>query len=222
MDNVVISYVKCLFIKQQLLYFRELYDEPSKGCFGFYTKLSPHLIALNNCKDFIDTVGLFIKDNVDLRQLRKSLTSQLECIKYIRHRICGHIDDLLAEQAVRWTPQILMDTETIRETEKRDYYVAELFAKSIIESTLNSFQKDFSNQTIFKSEIDIMYPPNFREFMTFIGDINEDCISFLEKLSNFLKTSVTFYKNFKDSIPAILEAGEMEFGTKEAKSKRNR
>ena len=222
MDNMVIAYVKSLFIKQQLLYFRGSYNEPSKGCFAFYTKLSPHLIALNNCKDFIDTVGFFIKEDVDLQHLRKSLTPQLECIKYIRHRICGHIDDVLAEQAIRWTPQVLMDTGTIQESGKKDYYVAELFAKSIIESALNSFQKDFPNQTIFKSEIDIMYPPNYRELMTFIGEANEHCISFLEKLSNILKPSVTFYKDLKDSIPALLEAGEMEFGTRGTKSRRNR
>ena len=108
-----------------------------------------------------------------------------------------------------------MDTGTVQETDKKDYYVAELLAKSVIESALNSYQKDYPSQIIFKGEIDIMYPPDFQELMAFIGNTNEMCISILEKLSNCLKPRITFYKNLKDIIPALIDAGEMEFGTKD-------
>lgn len=192
-----------------------MYDEPSKGVFDFYTRLNPHLVALNNFKDFIDKSSLYLKGNNALLSLRKSLTPKLEFVKYIRHRICGHLDDIFVEQAIKWTPQILMDVSKDHDLKTQHYWIAESFAKSVIESAINSYQVDHKNQDLFQNEIDIVYPPNFRTFMTVIGDTNEESIRFLELLSNQIQPKIHFYEDIRDMLPALLEGGEMEFGTKQ-------
>ena len=218
MSQDVKTYVTCIFVKQQLLFFRTAYDKLSIGAFDFFTRLCPHLVALNNFKDFADKSSVYLKGNKELQKLRKSLTPKLEFVKYIRHRICGHIDNDFIEQAIKWTPQILMDISKDNDLQKCHLWIAELFAKSLIESAINSYQVDNNNQKIFSGEIDIMYPPNIKELMTVIGETNEKSIQFLELLSDVIKPHIHFYTDMKDILPALIEGGEMNFGTKESLS----
>lgn len=213
-DNVI--YIEGVFLKQELLRYKDTYSVQFKGFLDFYSRLSTHLVVLNNFKDFSDRIN--IQDSVELQSLRKELTCKLECIKYIRHRICGHVDWDFVEQAIKWDPMLLIDYRESNDKERSHAFIADMFAKSVIECAINSFQKDNPSNKVFHGELDMAYPPNYKEFESFIEYTNEKAIRFLELLIELRKSNIHFYDNLYDALPAIKEAGEIEFGTKKNKT----
>ena len=209
-DNVI--YMEGVFLKQELLRFKDAYSVQFKGFLDFYGRLSFHLIALNNFKDFSDRIN--IQNSVELQSLRKDLTNKLECIKYIRHRICGHLDWDFVEQAIKWDPMLLIDYRESDSKEKSHAFIADMFAKSVIECAINSFQKDNPSNKVFHGEFDMAYTPNYKEFASFIEYTNEKAILFLNLLIELRMSSIHFYDNLYDALPALKDAGQMEFGTK--------
>ena len=107
MKSIESTFLTTLYFRQELLFFRGVYQSKSIGFFDFFMKLKPHLIALNNSKDFIDGVSFYIKDNETILKNRKQITLHLECCKYLRNKICGHLDDTFCEMAKKWEPTSL-------------------------------------------------------------------------------------------------------------------
>lgn len=214
MKNIESTFLTTLYFRQELLYFRDIYNSNSIGFFDFFMKLKPHLIALNNSKDFIDGVSFYIKDNETIRQNRKQITQHLECCKYLRNKICGHLDDAFCEMAQKWEPTSLfkLSPDTSREDENR--VRVDFFIKALIESAINSYRIDNPTQSFFCSEIDILYPPNYKEFMNFIGYTNENIIHLLSDIADYLRPQIKFHDGLKGAFDAIKEAANMDFGSK--------
>ena len=83
----------------------------------------------------------------------------------------------------------------------------------MIESAINSYIVDVPHQTIFNSEIDLFYPPDYIELTNFIKDITCLSISFMDMFSKVLEADIEFYDD-KDLFEAYKEAGLMDFGIK--------
>ena len=214
MKSTESTYLTALYFRRELLFYRDAYQNKSIGLFDFFMKLKPHLIALNNIKDFIDEVGLYIKDNETILSNRKKVTQHLECCKYLRHKICGHLDDVFCEMAKKWEPTALLKLPLSEHPEYERMWRVDMYTKALIESGINSFRKDKPSQLFFSDEIDIIYPPNRKQFMDFIGFTNETCIQLLSDIADHLEPNITFYDGLTDALEAIKEAAEMDFGVK--------
>lgn len=214
MKSIESTFLTTLYFRQELLFFRGVYQSKSIGFFDFFMKLKPHLIALNNSKDFIDGVSFYIKDNEMILKNRKQITLHLECCKYLRNKICGHLDDTFCEMAKKWEPTSLykLSLETPREDENK--LRVDFFIKALIESAINSYRIDNPTQSFFCSEIDILYPPNYKEFMDFIGYVNEKNIQLLSNIADHLRPQIKFHDGLKGAFDAIKEAADMDFGSK--------
>lgn len=178
MKSIESTYLVCLYIRQELLYFKHIYKTQSIGFFDFFMRLKPQLISLNNCKDFLDDVGLYIKDSESIVKQRKSISLHLECCKYLRNKVCGHLDDMFCEMALVWTPVVLSKLSDKVSLENQRRGRVDYFVRSLIESAINSYQEDNPGQQFFHGEIDMWYPDNCREFMSFITDCNDSCIHY--------------------------------------------
>mgnify|MGYP003313595569 CR=1 FL=1 len=82
----------------------------------------------------------------------------------------------------------------------------DFFIKALIESAINSYRIDNPTQSFFCSEIDILYPPNHKEFMDFIGYVNEKNIQLLSNIADHLRPQIKFHDGLKGAFDAIKEA----------------
>ncbi len=212
--KIQLDYVACLYFKRELLFFRQAYDNPSNSIFEFYIKLKSHLISLKNFKDFIKEKSVLFKDRAELNAQKKGLNQLLNCAEYLRNKICGHVNSFFIEQAVTWSPEILSNVEGNVPQEQVEQYRTELFIKSLIESGINSYRIDFNDNTIFPSEIDLLYPPDLEKLMTFIRNVNEKSIQLLDQLIALTKNDVHFFDGIEEQLKAISVAAKMDFGTR--------
>ena len=211
------SYSLCLLMKAELVSYKNSYQDRFYSFFEYYTFLKNCCITLKNFKDLIQRSSKLLIGHSELILIRKNLTPKLECIEYMRNKISGHIDNDFVRFAIKWNPHILIEPPKEKKEEGLDaIWRVELLSKSMIESAINSYIVDVPNQTIFTSEIDLFYPPNYIELSTFVIDIINTSISFLEIFSKVLQKDIEFYGN-NDLYEAYKEAGLMDFGIKKEK-----
>lgn len=211
------SYFLCALIKTELISYDKRFQKGFYSLFEYYTHLKSCFITLKNFKDLIQKSSKLLIGHQELLNIRKDLTAKLECIEYMRNKICGHIDDDFIRFAIMWNPHIMIE---VKEDNKgkglEEMWRVEFLCKSLIESAINSYIVDVPNQTIFTSEIDLFYPPNYTELSNFVMDIINTSLSFLEMFSKILEKDINFYD--KDNIyEAYKEAGLMDFGIKQPK-----
>lgn len=211
------SYFLCVLIKTELISYDKRFQKGFYSLFEYYTHLKSCFITLKNFKDLIQKSSKLLIGHQELLNIRKDLTAKLECIEYMRNKICGHIDDDFIRFAIMWNPHIMIE---VKEDNKgkglEEMWRVEFLCKSLIESAINSYIVDVPNQTIFTSEIDLFYPPNYTELSNFVMDIINTSLSFLEMFSKILEKDINFYD--KDNIyEAYKEAGLMDFGIKQPK-----
>lgn len=210
------SYFLCLLFKAELASQLMRCKKKFYSFFEYYTFLKSCFISLKNFKDFIQKSSKLLVGHQELLAIRKTLTPKLECIEYMRNKICGHIDDDFVKFAIKWNPHMLAKTKEDKDYQgAEDMFRIELLSKSMIESAINSYIVDVPTQTIFKSEIDLFYTPNYAELTLFVLDIMHSSASFLDKFTEILKDDIELYDD-KDLKDAYLEAGLMDFGIKNA------
>jgi hypothetical protein len=218
--NNIESYFLCILIKAELISYDKRFQKGFYSLFEYYTHLKSCFITLKNFKDLIQKSSKLLIGYQELLNIRKDLTAKLECIEYMRNKICGHIDDDFVRFAIKWNPHIMVE---IKEDNKgkglEEIWRVELLCKSLIESAINSYIADVPNQTIFKSEVDFFYKPSYTGFSSFVIDVIIASISFTEMFAKVLAKDINFYDeiNLKE---AYKEAGLMNFGIKLLKSKR--
>lgn len=211
------SYFLCLLFKAELTTYAMRCKKKFYSLFEYYTFLKSCFISLKNFKDFIQKSSKQLVGHQELLVIRKTLTPKLECIEYMRNKICGHIDDDFVNFAIKWNPHMMAEAKEDKDYQGKDeMFRIELLSKSMIESAINSYIVDVPTQTIFKSEIDLFYPQNYMELTTFIKDIISLSISFTDKFSKVLETDIEFYDD-KSLFKAYKEAGLMDFGIKSTK-----
>lgn len=214
MTSVESTYLTALYLRQELLFFRDNYQNKSIGYFDFFMKLKPHIISLYNSKVFLDGVGIHIRDNETICSNKRIITKHLECCNYLRNKVCGHLDDEFCEMAKKWEPSTLMKWPQKANTADEKRGRVDLFIKALMESAFNSFIADNPTQTFFSGEIDIFYPPNYKEVMCFIEFTNEHCIQLLTDIAEHLRPKIHFYERLEDAFDAIKTAAELDFGVR--------
>lgn len=158
-------------------------------------------LPLNNLLDSFQYYNFWMKNKTELLSSKKGLRQRLEFTKHVRNIISGHLDDLAIQKACEWEPTIFS------EGAKENMDTQLLFSyKSLIEIAINSYIDKDEVQKIFKTEIDLLYPPDQSAFLSFLDSVNTDCIQFLEQVCTELKKEV-FYHKFEEGIDLYINAG---------------
>ena len=208
------SYFLCLLLKKELESHRNRYKRKFYSTYDFYIWIKQSFITLKNFKDFIQKSSKLLAEYNDLLELRKQLTPGLEFVEYVRNKICGHIDDNFIKYAIMWNPHVVEKSKSNENNKSTDILLrVELFAKSLVESAVNSFIVDVPKQSIFKSEIDFFYTPSYIKLRIIIVEIINTAIEFIDNFSSKLEKDIVYYDD-NELINAYEIAKIMDFGTK--------
>lgn len=204
--NLKANYVRCLILRHDLQCFHdELSNEPD------YTKklrlLRNCFTSLNVVKESLNDFSFIIKNNKNLVTKAKRLKKRYEFITHLRNKAYGHLDQLLLEKAAQWEPHIF-------HAKAKDNDAGLMFAyKSLLESAINSYVDNESNQKVFGTEIDLTYPSNETLFLNYVGDLNLDTIKILNEISKDISRGINFLDD-KGVLTAAIDASDTDFKLK--------
>jgi hypothetical protein len=209
MDDVKSTYLRALILLDDITnYHNALIDEIDwnkkfrlfKNCF----------VALDIFRDSFDNFSLFVSDNQELINLGRDLKKKLKFIIHLRNKISGHLDQKLLQKAAEWEPYIF----AVEIRSKKEAQIL-LIYKTLLESGINSFIDNDSNQKVFETEIDLFYPPNQKLFFDYIGELNMKSIYYLEIIIDILENKIEFWTNDK-ILEMANKAGMTDFSLKNA------
>ena len=203
------NHLKLLLLKDDLKYFHEMMQLEVKDDDSWIAKLrnTRHVfILLNNVRETVNSINLkgpkeYISQT---RQLRKTLSF----INHFRNKAVGHLDTTLLERAVQWSPSLFsMDNKN---NEKIQIIQGQI---AVIEASINSFLNEEGVQKVFKTEIDLMYPPDFRMFFGYLWKVVTESIDWLSSSLSIISSEIKFYEQDEmREISAV--AGQTEFNLK--------
>ncbi|MCH3993750.1 MAG: hypothetical protein LKE54_01600 [Prevotella sp.] len=207
------DYIRILLLEHDIDTDGKAYSSAAKrkdilDCFQLLKKaFIPYSILYDNLKHFKTYGG----NDKELMESIKKLKAKLELMKYLRNKMSGHLDDGVIDNALQWQP-ILFSNDVI----KNDKSVLICYL-GLFEASINSYI-DKEEQRYFGHDIDLCYPQDWEEFITFINDTCSLSLSLLGKLKNKLLPRIELAKTEQDLIEKSIWAGETDFKLK----KRNR
>jgi hypothetical protein len=204
------DYVGLKIILNELLYFHKdiqltILDKKSLA-FRMRSTLNV-FVPLHNLKDAINRIRInSINDFVlKTRKLRK----ELEFISHIRNKGAGHIDNEMLERAVQWHPHIFNES-----TKENDDYLSFECYRAVIESGINSYICKEGIQKVFETEVDLLYPPDAKQFYDFLGNLISNSIDWIYEALEIIKSEINFHSN-EQVIEYAAIAAKTSFNLKE-------
>lgn len=164
-------------------------------------------LILNNVKDAADRTQL--KASRDFIEKTRSLKKRLLFANHFRNRGIGHLDGTLLNRAVQWSPQIFY--ESAKENEL--YRLVESH-RAIIESCINSFIDIDGTQKVFGTEIDLMYPPNAKQFYSYLSEVVTETIAWLSAALTITLGEIDHHTD-EEILELAAIAGQTNFNLKE-------
>lgn len=164
-------------------------------------------MCLYNVKDLLSTVHVTSDKAFAIK--KKALQRELEFIVHVRNKGVGHLDKELLKRAAQWEPHVFHE-----ECKANSEFATLLCYKALIETCINSYQTARQGNKPFSSEIDLMHPPNAKEFYEFLARIVDDSISLLEDARRLVNNQIEYH-----SAETLLEmaalAGQTNFDLNE-------
>ena len=203
------QYIKFLLLKDELEYLDGVLSDVIADHEAWLTKLRATrsvFLTLNNVKDAADRIQN-IGDEDFVAKTRK-LKRDLIFANHFRNRGIGQLNDTLLKRAVQWSPQIFHESS-------RDNVVFQVIEaqRTIIESCINSFIDNDGVQKIFGTEIDLMYPPDAKQFFTYLSEIVNGAIGWLSEGASILINSIDHHSDAEIQELAAI-AGQTNFDLK--------
>tara|TARA_R110001592_G_scaffold129810_5_gene342595 strand:+ start:3019 stop:3792 length:774 start_codon:yes stop_codon:yes gene_type:complete len=204
------QYLNLLILRDELQHLDQVLSQPIEESKDLLTKFRATrsvFLILNNVKDASDRLQLeapqdFVKKT---RELKKKLVFS----NHFRNRGIGHLDGILLNRAVQWSPQIFYETAKDNEL----FRLIESH-RAIIESCINSFVDGNGVQKVFGKEIDLMYPPEAREFYSYLSSTVKEAIAWLATAESMTFEKIDHHSNEKVQELAAI-AGQTNFKLKE-------
>jgi hypothetical protein len=208
-DQKKANYLKLLLLKDDLKYFHNMLSLEAKDSDSWIAKLRNTrqvFLILNNVQDMAHKVNLRGSEEyiAQTRQLRKTLSF----INHFRNKAVGHLDKTLFERAVQWHPMLFSS-----EFKKYDECQIMEGNRAVIEASINSFLDEEGIQKIFRTEIDLMYPPDFNIFYEYLWKAVTESIDWLS-LSLSIASSEIKYHDQNEIFEIAAVAGLTEFDLK--------
>ena len=204
------QYLNFLILKDELQTVDSVLSQHIKESKDLLTKFRATrsvFLVLNNVKDAADRVQ--IKASEDFIKKTRNLKKKLIFANHFRNRGIGHLDAALLNRAVQWSPQIFY--ESAKENEL--FRLIESH-RAIIESCINSFIDTEGTQKVFGTEIDLMYPPNAKQFYSYLSEMVTEAISWLSDALTITFEEIDHHTDEEIQELAAI-AGQTNFNLKE-------
>jgi hypothetical protein len=208
------DYIRILLLEQDIDADGKAYSSAAERkdiveCFRLLKiEFIPYSILYNNLKH-LGTYGI---NDKELILLNKELKVKLEQMNFLRNKMSGHLDDQVIDNAIQWQPT-LFSNDVIKNDGALSICYFGLF-----EASINSYMDDKEKQRYFGHEIDVCYPPDWKEFITFVSDTCSLSLSYLGKLKNKMLPRIELSKTKQDLLGKSIWASETNFKL----NKRNR
>jgi hypothetical protein len=165
-------------------------------------------ITLHNVSDELGHIHF---KEAELIKKRRALAKKLKFTSHVRNRGVGHLNETMSERAVQWMPQ-LFTKEGVPESGSIGLAEAQ---RAVIESCVNSYVDKLGVQKQFGTEIDLLYPPNQRDFFEYMESTVKEAHSLLAvELANLDSSIVR--RSGEDARELHAVAGKTEFDLRES------
>ena len=200
------QYLNLLLLKDDLEYFHEMLGSSTKGSEGFLGKLRitrQVFLVLDNVREAAKRINL--QGSQNYIQKTRDLRKKLNFVNHFRNKAIGHLDHTLLERAVQWTPSLFSEDH-----KGNDKFQIIEGHKGVIEASINSFINEEGVQKVFKTEIDLMYPPDNELFYEYLWEVVTDSIGWLTDALAILSSQIKYHtREEMHEIASI--AGKTEF-----------
>lgn len=199
-------YLNLLLLKDDLKYFHELLGRSANGYEDWLYKLRNTrqvFLILDNVRAAAERINL--KGPKAYTDQTKNIRKTLFFVNHFRNKAIGHLDHTLLERAVQWTPSLVMEVH-----KGDDKFQTIEGHKAVIEASINSFIDEAGIQKVFKTEIDLMYPPDNESFYKYLWEVVTDSINWITEALAILSSQIKYHS--RDEMHEIASiAGKTEF-----------
>jgi hypothetical protein len=185
------QYLNLVILKDELQNFDTLLSEVIKDSDTWLSKLRATrgvFLTLNNVKDAADR--LRIQGSAEFTLSTRTLRKKLVFANHFRNRGIGHLNDTLLKRAAQWSPHIFYELS-------KDNISFKLIEshRAIIESCINSYVDKNGRQKVFDTEIDLMYPPDAKQFYTYLSTLVNESIDWLNEASKIIFSCIDHHSD---------------------------
>ena len=185
------QYLNLLLLKDDLTYLHELLVCPTKNTQDLLNKLRNTrlvFLILDNVREAAQKINL--TGSVAYVKQTRQIRNDLLFANHFRNKAIGHLDHTLLERSVQWTPILFSEDHK----DDLEFQIIEGH-RNVIEAFINSFLGDEGIQKVFKTEIDLMYPPNHDQFYQYLWKIVTDSISWVSHALSILSSKIKFHNS---------------------------
>ncbi len=164
------------------------------------------LLTISNLVDFEITIRETYKEHRDLSEKYKAFEKNYKFAKYLRNKFIGHIKQELIQKSIEWKPELRYLLKN--SDEGNTIFAFNLF---ILETAINTYVNPDGSHQLFDSETDLMYPPDFNRFLTYLSETVKSSIDYLHDLGQALGNSVEMLDPSDQKLEHWMAAGETKF-----------
>lgn len=197
--------IKARLIKSDLIEILKQFERYSLKDMSSIILLKQAFICIANLVDFERTMRIIYSEHRNLSSFFNEMYVEYEFAKYIRNKFVGHIKIDLLAKAIEWKPELRY---LIHKT--NDPNIMFLYNIWILETTINSFVDSNGKHKIFNSDTDLIYPPDYQRFITFLNKTIKSAIEYLNILDAILYISIEENEKM-ESVEHWLLAGQTSF-----------
>ncbi|WP_338814775.1 hypothetical protein V9L05_06005 [Bernardetia sp. Wsw4-3y2] len=207
MEELKTAYLRVIILLDDISNYHKELENSGDDLNKKFRLLKDNFLSLDNLRQSFNYFDRIIKQDKDLILRAKSLKKRLEFTNHLRNKISGHLDENLLQKAVQWEPHIF----SIKCKEDSLYNSQVILTyKTLLESAINSYIDLNSNQKVFGTEIDLFYEPNRSLFFNYVGELNDNSITFLKMIKMVIEEKTDFL-DFYQVIAMCIKAGETDF-----------
>lgn len=204
------NYLNLLILIDELKSYHKLLSDEISDIDSWIMKLRNTrnvFISLNNVLDIMNKINLNLSD--DYTKLSRNLKKKLAFANHFRNRAAGHLNEILLERAVQWSPQIF--SLISKENEKFKIFEAH---RVIIEACINSYINHEGKVKLFNTEIDLMYPPDAELFFIYLQELITESLEWLTFSAESILSNIRHHTD--DEIHELAAiAGKTNFNLRE-------
>ena len=204
------QYIKATIIYEDLSLYKDAFyviKDNYISIYRMYQATKNSFLPLALLKSNIKSWSKYHIDDTNMNNLRDNIMSGLEFANHVRNKITGHIEKDIIDNSIQWDPFIfehnVKDNEILQKI--RIY-------RSILESSINSYVDNAGKHKVFNTEIDFIYPTTCELFYTYLNDLINNSLIFIDLLKKHLETKIINFKGRPENI--IIKAAETDFSVK--------
>ena len=178
----------------------------AKGLIRSIAHIKTAFLAFHNLCELEKTIRSLYKDRRELSTKFDAFRPQAEFFSYLWNKFTGHLTDDLIDKAFEWHPVLAF-------TLNKDYdaNLILLYNFLVLETAINTYVDGSGKHKVFKSETDLVYPPDKERFQKTLLESIELASDFLSSVESILKSGISPPTWEEDSMRLSMKAGRTRF-----------